>query len=109
MGYTNSLLLKYETAVICFKYLLSIAWICNSLEGEFAAYEGLSKMYMYMGQIEKAKFYDAKIINGIYEPRDSQIFKIAMAFTLKENPWLEEILSKQENNRPKNGLKLAYT
>ena len=49
MGYTNSLLLKYETAVMCFKYLLSLAWVCNSLEGEFAAYEGLSKMYLYIG------------------------------------------------------------
>lgn len=88
MGYTNSLLLKYETAVMCFKYLLSLAWACNSLEGEFAAYEGLSKMYLYIGQIEKAKFYDARISNGIYEPHDTQMFKVTMAYTLKENPWL---------------------
>lgn len=54
-----------------FKFMLALAWTIKSPEGEFAAYEGLSRAYLYTGFIEKVRFYDARITNGEYEPQDS--------------------------------------
>ena len=41
-----------------FKHMLALAWAIKSCEGEFAAYEGLSRAYLYQGLIEKVRFYD---------------------------------------------------
>ena len=48
-------------------------------------------MNLYIGQIEKAKFYDARITNGQFEPTDSQMFKIAHQQTCNENKWLKDL------------------
>lgn len=71
MAYANSKLKKYDTAIICFKHLLALAWTLKSAEAELAAYEGLASMHLYLGQIQKCKYYDARITHGIYESPDS--------------------------------------
>ena len=97
MGYAFCQLEKYESAIISFKHMLALAWTIKSCEGELAAYEGLALMYLYTGQIEKCKFYDARITNGAYEPHDSQLYKISISSTLNENRWLKD--STQIQNR----------
>ena len=49
LAYTNSKMKKYETAILCFKHLLALAWTCRSPESELAAYDGLQMMYLYQG------------------------------------------------------------
>ena len=49
MGYTYSHMEKYDSAMICFKFMLAIAWTIKSRDGEFAAYEGLALMNLYLG------------------------------------------------------------
>ena len=76
--------------MMAFKHMLALAWTIRSFEGEFAAYEGLSKSYLYQGMIEKVKFYDDRITEGEYEPPDSQLYKISISSMVNEHPWLKE-------------------
>ena len=70
---------KYEDAIICYKHLLALAWTTKSFEAELAAYEGLASMHLYLGNIQKVKFYDARITYGQYEPYSSQGYKITVS------------------------------
>ena len=47
-------------------------------------------MHLYKGTIQKAKFYDARITHGVYEPLDSQLATITVSTTLNEHPWLKD-------------------
>ena len=51
MGFCFSKLEKYENAIICFKYMLALAWTCKSNDAELSAYEGLAAMHLYLGNI----------------------------------------------------------
>lgn len=62
---------KHSEAIICYKYLLALAWASKSQEVEIMAYQGLRRMHLYLGNIEKVKFYDAKMLYGKYEPETS--------------------------------------
>ena len=90
LGYVYCQMEKYESAIIAFKHMLAIAWTIKSSEGELAAYEGLALMNLYCGQIQKCKFFDARITNGQYEPHDSQLYKITVSSCTNENRWLKE-------------------
>ena len=94
MGYAFCQLEKYQSGLIAFKHMLALAWTIKSYVGELAAYEGLALMYLYTGQIEKCKFYDARISNGQYEPQDSQLYKISVSSTINDNKYLKEPLVK---------------
>ena len=71
MAHCFAKLEKYEHAIISYKYMLALAWTCKSQESEFFAYQGLARMHLYLGNIEKVKFYDAKITYGMYEAEHS--------------------------------------
>ena len=51
MGHCFGKLEKYENAIICFKFMLTLAWTTKSTEAELTAYEGLAMMYLYLGKI----------------------------------------------------------
>lgn len=68
MGHCYGKQEKYDEAIVCFKHLLALAWTTSSLEAEQAAYEALSLMHFYTGNIEKSKFFDHCYLNGITEP-----------------------------------------
>lgn len=76
MAHVFAKLEKYENACICLKYMLALSWTCKLPEAELAAYEDLARMHLYMGNIEKVKFYDARVTYGQYEPEESQGFKV---------------------------------
>ena len=78
--------------------MLALAWTVGSIEGEHAAYEGLALMYLYLGQVQKVKFYDARVSLGIYEPTDSQLFNITVSATLNAHPWLKMKLGLKEQS-----------
>ena len=67
MGFCFQKLEKYENATICFKYMLALAWTVKSRDMELAAYEGLAVMHLYLGNIQKVKYYDARITHGLFE------------------------------------------
>ena len=106
LGYTYIELERYESAMMAFKHMLALAWTLQSFEGEFAAYEGLSKSYLYQGQIDKVKFYDDRITEGEYEPADSQLYKISISSMVTEHPWLKE-LDKKVKSAKKTRLETA--
>lgn len=60
---------RYEYAIIAYKYLMALSWACKSQEVEMSTYQGLAKMHLYLGNIEKVKFYDSKVLYGQYEPQ----------------------------------------
>lgn len=95
MAFCFAKLEKYDNAIICYKYGLSIAWTIKSATAELLAYEGLSLMHMYLGNIQKACFYDARVTHGTYEPEESQGYKLTVQTTISEHPWLKERLKKQ--------------
>jgi hypothetical protein len=90
MGHCFGKLEKYTNAIICFKYMLSLAWTVKSNEAELTAYEGLAMMNLYLGNIQKVKFFDARISHGAYEPEESQGYKIQVSTTMADHPWLKE-------------------
>ena len=65
MAYCFGKLEKYENGIICYKYMLALAWTCKSLEAEHCAYEGLATMHLYLGNIEKVRFYDARVTHVV--------------------------------------------
>ena len=44
-----------------------------------AAYEGLARMHLYRGEVEKVRFYDARVTSGVYEAENTQSYKIHVA------------------------------
>ena len=52
-------------------------------------------MHLYLGNIQKVRFYDARITHGVYEPEKSQGYKIAVSATMSQHPWLKEITTKK--------------
>ena len=98
---------KYENAIICFKYMLALAWTCKSIEAELMAYEGLAAMHLYLGNIQKVKFYDARVTYGAYEP-ESQGYTITVSAMQSQHPWLKEVTTKKlEAKGHLVGIKLA--
>lgn len=90
MGRCFAMLEKYEHAIISYKYMLQLAWTSKSMEAEMAAYEALGKMHLYLGNIEKVKFYDSKINFGQMEHENSQLYKVHVTNTVSEHPWLRK-------------------
>lgn len=79
MAYCFMKLEKYENAVTSLKYVLAISWTIKLTEMELAAFYGLSVLHLYMGSIEKARYYDARVTRGIYESEKSQTYKITVS------------------------------
>ena len=70
---------KHENAIIALKYVLGISWTIKLTELELSAYEGLAVAYLYLGKIEKVRYYDARVMHGMYESDKSQIYKITVS------------------------------
>ncbi|CAD8120735.1 unnamed protein product [Paramecium sonneborni] len=60
------------------KYLMS-AWKLKQKNDELLAYELLGKYYFYVGQIEKAKLFHDRMINGNCEDENSRVRLLALS------------------------------
>jgi hypothetical protein len=59
--------------------MLNIAWFLNNVDMELKAYDWIGIQYYYLGNLEKAKFYHNKMIDGEYEKADSDLKKLGIA------------------------------
>lgn len=84
---------KHENAVICLKYVLGISWTIKLTQLELSSYESMAVAYLYLGKIEKVRYYDARVMHGMYESDKSQIYKITVSQTIAANTWLRETTS----------------
>ena len=108
MGHCFAKQEKYDEAIICFKHLIALAWTTNSPEAESAAYDALSIMHFYIGNIEKSKFYDHQFLSGLTEPETSQVRKITVTQTIGYHRWLEHKPNPYaRNDDTLQGVKLA--
>ena len=98
MSFCFQKLEKYQNAIIALKYMLCMAWACKSTEAEYSAYEGLTRMHMYLGNMEKVKFYDAKVTLGHFEKETSKGYKVHVHNVLAAHPWLKETKSRLLDN-----------
>ncbi|CAK69609.1 unnamed protein product (macronuclear) [Paramecium tetraurelia] len=60
------------------KYLMA-AWKLKQKNDELLAYELLGKYYFYVGQIEKAKLFHERMINGNCEDENSRVRLLALS------------------------------
>jgi len=90
MAFCFSNLQKHDNAIICYKYIIQIAWTVKLREMEFSAYKGLASAYIHLGKVEKVKFYDARVTLGVYESDSTQTYKITVSQCLTAHPWLKE-------------------
>lgn len=64
-------------------------------------------MHFYLGNIEKVKFFDAKVTYGKGEPENSQGYKVHVANVINKHPWLKATATKeQKDNKKLVGIKL---
>ena len=82
MSYCFIKMEKHENAVVCLKYVLAISWTIKLRELELSAFESLAVSYLYLGKLEKTRYYDARVMHGMYEQESSQTYKITVSQTL---------------------------
>lgn len=58
-------------AVRAFKLQLKVGWIRNKKEVELMAYDNMGMAYYYMGNLDYAKYYHARMTNQVIEPSSS--------------------------------------
>ena len=61
----------YQKAIMAFKKMLQVSWQENDTLQETNAYDYLAMQYFYLQQLQKAKIYKEKAMNGDIEPDDS--------------------------------------
>ena len=67
---------EYENAIKCFKKQLEIAWSSGDYNAEMTAYDKIAVNYFYLCDLEKAKYYQERMMRGQFEPSDSKLRKI---------------------------------
>lgn len=55
---------EYENAIKCFKKQLEISWSKSDYEGEMNAYDKIAINYFYLSDLEKAKYYQERMMRG---------------------------------------------
>ena len=83
IGYCYQQIKEYELALKCFKKQLQIAWHINSHEGEMSAFDNLAIQYFYLGDLEKSKYYNDRMVRGKKEASFSMIRKISETNCIK--------------------------
>eukprot|EP00826_Nyctotherus_ovalis_P004920 TRINITY_DN11092_c0_g1_i4.p1 TRINITY_DN11092_c0_g1~~TRINITY_DN11092_c0_g1_i4.p1 ORF type:complete len:139 (+),score=34.95 TRINITY_DN11092_c0_g1_i4:606-1022(+) len=58
-------------AVLAFKSQLKVGWIRSKKEVELMAYDNMGMAYYYMGNLDYAKYYHARMTNQVIEPSSS--------------------------------------
>lgn len=71
LGTCYQLIRRYQIALIYFKKQLELAWYHNNMELELEAYDRIGRQYYYLGNLDKAVYYNNRAWKGIVEPKDS--------------------------------------
>ena len=101
LGYIYRLQYRYLKATNCFKKFLQLAWYSKDRNAELEAYENLRIDYFYLGEMKKAKFYDEKFSQGLFEREDESIVR-KRAVQIIENQ-VKDINAGRKKMRPING------
>ena len=67
IGMTYRAIRYHKRAVDYFKVQLALAWELDDVAAEIRSYDNLSIEYYYIGNIDKAKLYHDRVINGNVE------------------------------------------
>lgn len=59
--------------MVNYKKLLQLAWERNNKSMELIAYDGISTIYYYLGDLEKTRYYHERMWKGITENKNSAI------------------------------------
>ena len=73
LGKTCSMIKMYHEAVSHFTLMLHLAWILNNKKYENRAYDYLGLQHFYLGEIQVAKKYHQKMIEGQFEGQNSEM------------------------------------
>lgn len=65
---------NYEDAILQFKELLEFAWECGSFKTELNCYKQIGKANFYLGDLERAQYYENRGTLGMVE-NDNSIIK----------------------------------
>lgn len=93
IGICYQLVRKYDTALMCFKRLLELAWYHDNIDMELQAYDCIGKQYYYLGMMDKAAYYNQRVWNGLTERKDSgarQLSKHMVETRRKKQHWYPE-------------------
>jgi hypothetical protein len=74
---------EYKKAIVCFKKQLQLAWFTSNLEQEMIAFDSLSLQYFYIGDVDKAKYYDDRARRGKFETNFSIVKKMSQTHAKK--------------------------
>jgi tetratricopeptide (TPR) repeat protein len=77
-GLTLKQMQDYTNAAKSFKRMLQVAWYYGRVPKEMLAYEMLSRVYFYLGNVEKAQYYSTRAIQGLAETQTSRTRLLAI-------------------------------
>jgi hypothetical protein len=69
-------LLQHKVALVTLKFLLESAFRSRDQVSEIFVYEKMALCHFYLGELERAKYYLAKMMRGLNEPENSEILMI---------------------------------
>jgi len=76
LGSCYQFMKEYENAIKCFKKQLEISWSKGDYQGEMLAYDKIAINYFYLSDLEKAKYYQERMMRGQFEGKKSKLRKI---------------------------------
>lgn len=76
LGSCYQFMKEYENAIKCFKKQLEISWSKGDYQGEMMAYDKIAINYFYLSDLEKAKYYQERMMRGQFEGKKSKLRKI---------------------------------
>lgn len=87
LGTCYQLMRRYDTSLLYFKKQLESAWYYDNLEMELSAYDNIGKQYYYLGELNKAAYYNNRAWGGIVEPKNSPARQLARnAYEARKKP-----------------------
>jgi tetratricopeptide (TPR) repeat protein len=73
MGYCCHVVRKYKQAIIWFKKQLELAWFEKDKNGETEAYGNIGREHFYLGDLDKALYYNDRMVRGKVENERSSL------------------------------------
>lgn len=78
------LLKEYDKALICAKKQLVLAWHIQNSEAEIKAYGSIAIQYFHLGDVDKSKYYNDRMLRGKCEAKFSIVRKMSEHYATKQ-------------------------